>query len=143
MADKGFVEEFRELTEQPKRARSWPVMKRGGPHAANTEVEIDGVPTTHLTRVDVALDVHDAVRVQLHQFAVVDAEIEVRPGMVTRPTKVVVTVKGQGVVAESKADSIWEALRDCAKQLELASKSDTGVAQAGTMKESSGRPPGH
>jgi hypothetical protein len=141
---KGVVEEFKELTEQQPRERKWPVMKiRSGPHAKDTEVEVDGTPITHLTRVDVALDVKDAVRVQLHQFAIVEAELEVHPNMVTRPTKVVVSIKGQGVVAEAKADTIWEALVDCARQLELAAKSDTGVAQAGTIKESSGRPPGH
>ena len=141
---KTVVEEFKELTEPPAKVHQWPVMKiTSGPHGKDTKVEIDGKPVTHLTRVDIAIAVHDAVRVQLHQFATVEAELEVHPGSVTRPTKVAVLVKGEGVVAEAKADTIWEALADCARQLELQAKRDAGVAQAGTIKESSGRPPGH
>lgn len=51
-----------------------------------------------------------------------------------------IIVLGEEEVARATGDTVWDALRDCAKQLELASQ---GIAQGGTVTSSSGRPPGH
>ena len=51
-----------------------------------------------------------------------------------------IVVLGEEEVARSTADTVWEALWDCARQLELASQR---IAQSGTVTTSSGRPPGH
>lgn len=116
----------------------------GGPHAMNTIVMVDGQKLAGITAVEVALDVHDAPRITTHSFAEVTVDVE---GVVTTLFDVRVNVKeelGWAVAATSRAETIWEGLYDCARQLELAARRNGhGVAQAGTVVGSSGRPPGH
>jgi len=130
----------------------FPVFKiTGGPHGKNGHIEVDGVPLTRVRRVDITIDSTDVVRVKTLQFAEVMVEVEVLPENHTQVHTVVVyaayemgheTLEREEL-ARSTADTIWEALYDCGRQLELQAKRDAGVAQAGTMAESSGRPPGH
>lgn len=150
---KSVVEEFKDMTEKPTiRERSWPTARlTGGPHGKNTELKIDGQRVPKVHRVELVADVNDAVRITVYQFASADVELSIVDGSVTMAYEVRVSEPEPDerghlrpkLLAEARADTIWQALYDCAKQLELAAKSDTGVAQGGTIRESSGRPPGH
>ena len=155
---KSVVDEFKEMTEAPPpKAHKFPLYRiSGGLHGKNTVVEVDGERMERVSRVEVVFDVNDAVRVKTFQIAEVYIEVEVEPGNHQHAHTAVVYATasqellapgefmvGRVEIARATADTLWEALTDCAKQLKLATKSDTGVAQAGTMKASSGRPPGH
>lgn len=61
----------------------WPVIKiTGGPHAKNTKITVNGDEIPKVTRVEVTLDVNDAVRVTTYHLASADIELEVAPGMI-------------------------------------------------------------
>lgn len=54
-----------------------------------------------------------------------------------------IVIVGEEQIATATADTVWEALIDCARQLELAARRDVqGVAPGGTIVEPDGRPPG-
>lgn len=151
---KGVVEEFKELTEAKIAVRDsgFPRLTiKGGPHGRAAAIEIDGVKIPGNTRTTIVINPTDAVRVITEQIVELDVNVELLTNadkgpawhVIVRDVTHVDRINPQWKLAEATADTPWEALIDCAKQLELAAKSDTGVAQAGTMKESSGRPPGH
>lgn len=95
-----------------------------------------------MTHVDIAFDVSDVVRMTTYQL--VEAVVEAEIGDHATIWKARINEAGPDgvwdVIASATADTVWQALHDCARQLELASHE---VAQGGTMEEPSGRPPGH
>src|SRR5262245_13411472 len=58
----------------------WPVAKiTGGPHGKNAKLEIDGVEK-RVHRVEVVIDVNDAVRVTTYQTLSAAIEVDLPPG---------------------------------------------------------------
>jgi hypothetical protein len=124
----------------------------GGPHGRNVEMRKDGERIKGVTRFELTGDVNDVLRLKTFQIirAVVDLHAEHEHAVVVnvlamreegREGKIVVV--GEELIATSTADTVWQALYDCARQLELTARKDgQGVAQAGTIVEPSGRPPG-
>lgn len=119
------------------------VRVEGGPHGRNLKLTVDGEELKGVHRAELIFDVHDVVRIKTSQF--VEAIVEIEEAKLVPSARVKVirpSLEGAAyeVLAESAADTVWEALYDCARQIELAAR---GVAQSGTIGESSGRPPGH
>lgn len=105
-------------------ASKWPVFRiSGGVHGKNTKIEVDGVPMERVSRVEVVLDVRDAVQITTHQLGEVFIEIEAEPGSLTQKSTVVVWLNIPGEylqreeLARATADTMWQALDDCVKQL--------------------------
>lgn len=115
----------------------------GGPHGKNTEVWVGGEKLVGITDASIHFTVNDAVVLKTTKVvnAIIDAKAKHVDAVLVRVNEI--RDEGWEVVAESTADTIWEALYDCGRQLELAARKDgQGVAQAGTIVEPSGRPPG-
>jgi hypothetical protein len=119
----------------------FPVLKlRGGPHPNNITLELDGKEIESSTdmKLSLSMGVNDVVRATWTQFITPDVEMELGQQLF----RVKVRDEDFGWI-EAKADTVWQALYDCARQLELAARKDgQGVAQAGTIVEPEGRPPG-
>jgi hypothetical protein len=113
--------------------RQFPKVKIiGGPHGKDTVMEIDGVRVAKTTRVEVVFDVNDIVRLKTFQYVEAIVEAEIPEGTTTHVwTARVNQMVPDGLVqtwerlAEATADSDWQALMDCAKQLEMRAKSST------------------
>lgn len=143
--------------------RKWPELTiEGGVHGKDTVVRINGERVERVTRAEVVFDVNDAVRLTTHQLVRAAVSVEVAPGAHTKVFTAIVmrewTEEDKGVdpstgkpwqnrrieeIVRATANTDWEALADCARQLELAAHAEgQEVAQAGTIMEPSGRPPG-
>lgn len=120
----------------------------GGPHGHDVRAFIDDAEVPGVTRMVLDVNAMDAIRLTTYQ--IVQAVVTVE-GVRKNIIELVVseprfkdddgkTFTSWTEVVRSRADTLHEALYDCARQLEFASR---GVAQAGTIEESGGRPPGH
>ena len=117
----------------------------GGPHGRQVRALVDGVEVAGVTGLVLRADVNDVTRLTTYQFVEADVEVEGehQPSFNVAVRRRVPDGNGYLAVEEiagAQADTIHEALYDCARQLELASRE---VAHGGTIEESGGRPPGH
>lgn len=112
---------------------------RGGP--MRPDLFIDGQRPKGVTAFKLSGNVNDVMRLKTYQIVRAEVSIEAE---LEHAAVVAVIEEGRTdtVIARATADTVWEALADCARQLELQAKRDTGVAPGGTMTEPTGRPPG-
>jgi hypothetical protein len=91
---------------------------------------VDGAELIGVTRVWSSFDVNDVHRVEITQ--IVRANIEVKA--IIDPTfRVVVPSTGLTPYVESTADSVWQALRDCAEQLKRRAESEQSGSTSDTV----------
>lgn len=100
----------------------------GGPHGKNTRLEVDGERVPATTRVEIVADVGDVIRMKTFQLveAVVEVEGSVQQVVTVRVNQRVPDPDQPDYprwspLVEATADTVWQALYDCAKQLERAS----------------------
>ena len=105
----------------------------GGPHGRNVEMRRDGERIKGVTRFELTGDVNDVLRLKTFQIirAVVDLQAEHEHAVVVNVLAMreegregQIVVVGEEQIATSTADTAWQALADCAKQLELAAKKE-------------------
>lgn len=106
----------------------------GGPHGRNVEMRKDGERMKGVTRFELTGDSNDVVRLKTFQIVRVIADLRVDSHVHAVTARVLIPADpipesqfvsdpiGEQVVAEATADTLWEALRDCSRQLELAAK---------------------
>jgi hypothetical protein len=98
----------------------------------------DGERIRGVTRFELTGDINDLLR--LRTFQIVRAVVQLQAEHVHAVTVNVlamreeqrqgqIVVVGEEQVATSTADTVWEALYDCARQLELAAKMEAGTAE--------------
>ena len=105
---------------------------RGGPHAGKIIPTINGEPIPRATRLTLVIDPRDAVRAIYEQIVEVDVEVELVKAQDGGPASHVVVrekdiegrINPHWRLAEAVADTTWQALADCAKQLELKAKKE-------------------
>jgi len=114
----------------------------GGPSGRSVEVWVGGEKVPGLSHAELYFDVNDVVRLKTTKivFANYEGQAVVHPSYHLKVHEIFEA--GYEMIAEATADTVWEALYDCARQLELtARRNGQGVAQAGTIVEPTGRPP--
>jgi predicted methyltransferase MtxX (methanogen marker protein 4) len=117
---------------------SYPKLEiRGGPLARRIIPTINGEPIPKATRLTLVIDPRDAVRAIYEQIVEVDVEVELVKAQDGGPASHVIVrekdVEGRDNLnwrlAEAVADTTWQALADCAKQLELKAKQEARLLE--------------
>ena len=111
---------------------------QGGPHGHNTKFLVDGVQQKAVTRIELIFDVNDAVRMKTFQIAVAKVGAVVKVSAISFAAKVAVQLTSEDgasyeVLAEAEADTIWQALHDCAEQIRLNAESEQTGSTGGTV----------
>jgi hypothetical protein len=110
----------------------------GGPHGRNVEMRKDGERLKGVTRFELTGDINDVLRLKTFQIvrAVVELQVEHTHAVTVnvfamreedRSGQIVVV--GEEQIATAMADTVWNALYDCARQLELAAKKEAEQAE--------------
>lgn len=138
-------QEVEEIYQRRRQTTNFPVLSiTGGPIGRDVKMLLDGEPMRKVTGFKLSGMVNDVIRLKTYQ--IVQVAVSLGVDEVENEAKITVsqqTEEGLILLGEVKADTVWEALIDAGRQLELQAKQEPGVAQAGTIAESSGRPPGH
>lgn len=102
---------------------------KGGPNSHDVELWIGGQKQNGVRRVDLVADVGDLIRITTYQYAEVVASVEgiVQPVWTTKVN--FHGDEGWKVLAHSSADTLWQALADCSKQLELGARREAMDAE--------------
>lgn len=114
----------------------------GGPLGRKVEMLVDGERLKGVTGFKLSGMVNDVIRLKTYQIVRAAVSVQAELENEARVTVSQSTDEGEILLAESKADTIWEALIDAGRQLELQAKREPPVAPGGTITGSTGRPPG-
>ena len=117
----------------------------GGPHGHNTKTYVDDVLQRGVTRVEFVADVNDAIRVKTFQIGVVNVHVQIKHGYVAHVARVDVRLNSEDglsyeVVAEAEADTLWQAVMDCALQLQLREKHEQTSSTGDTVDAHTSEP---
>jgi hypothetical protein len=94
---------------------------RGGPHPPTIELSLDGKPITKTTGLDLRLTMQTDDVARATWVQIIEPDIEVVLGR--QLFRVTINGLNLGVVT-AKADTVWQAVADCAKQLEAAAREE-------------------